>query len=208
MKLPENYMERVYSGWLGKVIGIRLGAAGGGLVLRAHPERVWELWEYPAQYKNFAADDDSNGPMFFIRSLRTASDLRSFSAQDVADALLNYAPMSTDFLVGRLWRVHRTHGLSEPAQRHSRAPQRQCGANGSTMAEQTAGKSSSTPGAWYPRQPRAGGPLKAEKKPPASPTAATACGAASYVACAISLAFVEPNLRLSWKGLALHPPRL
>ena len=30
MKLPENYMEQVYAGWMGKVIGIRLGAAVEG----------------------------------------------------------------------------------------------------------------------------------------------------------------------------------
>ena len=27
VKIPENYLEKVYAGWLGKVIGIRLGAA-------------------------------------------------------------------------------------------------------------------------------------------------------------------------------------
>ena len=42
--------------------------------------------------------------MFFIRSLEDCKDLQSFSAQDVADALLNYAPYRARiFLVGRLW---------------------------------------------------------------------------------------------------------
>ena len=127
MKLPENYMERVYSGWLGKVIGIRLGAAVEGWSYERIQNVFGSCGSIPPS-KNFAADDDSNGPMFFIRSLEDCRDLRSFSAQDVADALLNYAPMSTDFLVGRLWCLHRAYGLSEPAQRHSRAPQRQCGA--------------------------------------------------------------------------------
>ena len=26
MKIPQDYLRRVYAGWLGKVIGIRLGA--------------------------------------------------------------------------------------------------------------------------------------------------------------------------------------
>ncbi len=26
MSIPKDYFERVYSGWLGKIIGIRLGA--------------------------------------------------------------------------------------------------------------------------------------------------------------------------------------
>ena len=97
MKLPENYMERVYSGWLGKVIGIRLGAAVEGWSYERIQNVFGELWEYPAQYKNFAADDDSNGPMFFIRSLEDCKDLKDFSAQDVAEALLNYAPYEHGF---------------------------------------------------------------------------------------------------------------
>ena len=41
VKIPENYLEKVYAGWLGKVIGIRLGAAIEGVELPAHPECVW-----------------------------------------------------------------------------------------------------------------------------------------------------------------------
>lgn len=84
MKLPENYMERVYSGWLGKVIGIRLGAAVEGWSYERIQNVFGELWEYPAQYKNFAADDDSNGPMFFIRSLEDCKDPAELFRQDVA----------------------------------------------------------------------------------------------------------------------------
>ena len=69
MKIPENYFEKVYAGWLGKVIGIRLGAAIEGWTCQRIQNVFGELWDYPAQYKNFAADDDSNGPMFFIRAL-------------------------------------------------------------------------------------------------------------------------------------------
>ena len=78
MKLPENYMERVYSGWLGKVIGIRLGAAVEGWSYERIQNVFGELWEYPAQYKNFAADDDSNGPMFFIRFWEDQATRRAF----------------------------------------------------------------------------------------------------------------------------------
>ena len=27
MKIPEQYIEKVYAGWLGKLIGIRMGSA-------------------------------------------------------------------------------------------------------------------------------------------------------------------------------------
>ena len=136
MKLPENYMERVYSGWLGKVIGIRLGAAVEGWSYERIQNVFGELWEYPAQYKNFAADDDSNGPMFFIRSLEDCKDLQSFSAQDVADALLNYAPYEHGFFWWGGYGVSTEHTAylnlrnGIPAPRSGSVEQ-----NGSTMAE-------------------------------------------------------------------------
>ena len=66
MQIPKNYFEKVYAGWLGKVVGIRLGAAVEGWSYQRIQKVFGELWDYPVQYKNFAADDDSNGPVFFL----------------------------------------------------------------------------------------------------------------------------------------------
>ena len=68
-KIPENYLERVYAGWLGKIVGIRLGAAIEGWTYEKIQRVFGEIWDYPASYKNFAADDDSNGPLCLIRAL-------------------------------------------------------------------------------------------------------------------------------------------
>ena len=92
MKIPQDYLRRVYAGWLGKVIGIRLGAPIEGWSYEMIRNTFGELNGYPASYKNFAADDDSNGPLFFIRALEDCGDIGKFDAQDVANALLNYAP--------------------------------------------------------------------------------------------------------------------
>ena len=72
MKIAENYMEKVYAGWLGKIIGIRLGAPIEGWTYQRIRDVFGEVWSYPANYKNFAADDDSNGPLFFSGHWKTA----------------------------------------------------------------------------------------------------------------------------------------
>ena len=97
MKITENYMEKVYAGWLGKIIGIRLGAPIEGWTYQRIRDVFGEVWSYPADYKNFAADDDSNGPLFFIRALEDCEDSNNFSSKDVANALLNYAPYEHGF---------------------------------------------------------------------------------------------------------------
>lgn len=203
MKLPENYMERVYSGWLGKVIGIRLGAAVEGWSYERIQNVFGELWEYPAQYKNFAADDDSNGPMFFIRSLEDCKDLRSFSAQDVADALLNYAPYEHGFFWWGGYGVSTEHTAylnlrnGIPAPRSGSVEQ-----NGSTMAEQIGGQIFIDPwGLVSPGNPEQAARL-AEKAASVTHGGNGVWGGV-YVACAISLAFVEPNLE-SVLEKALH----
>ena len=53
--------------------------------------------EYPVDYQLFAADDDSNGPIFFVRALEDKEPEKPLEASDVADALLNYAPYEHGF---------------------------------------------------------------------------------------------------------------
>ena len=64
--MKQEYIEKIYSGWLAKIIGIRYGAPIEGWSY----EKIRNLFgdrlpDYPAAYKNFAADDDSNGPLVF-----------------------------------------------------------------------------------------------------------------------------------------------
>lgn len=90
--MTEGYLEKIYSGFLGMNIGIRLGAP-------VEPE-LWtyekirdtygEITDYVEDYKNFAADDDANGPVYFIRALIDDARDRELVPQDVARAWLNY----------------------------------------------------------------------------------------------------------------------
>ena len=50
MQISKNYFEKVYAGWLGKVVGIRLGAAVEGWSYQRIQKVFGELWDYPVQY--------------------------------------------------------------------------------------------------------------------------------------------------------------
>ncbi|WP_168120416.1 ADP-ribosylglycohydrolase family protein [Paenibacillus sp. HB172176] len=90
--LPSDYPERVYAGWLGKVIGVR----HGGNIEQWSYERIerafGEIAGYVHQFKNFAADDDTNGPLFFLRALEDYTHTRDITPEQMGLAWLNYAP--------------------------------------------------------------------------------------------------------------------
>jgi len=96
-----NYLEKLYSGFLGMNIGIRLGAPVEPTIWSY--ERIQstygEITDYVKEYKNFAADDDVNGPVFFLRALYDDALNRPLEPQDVARAWLNYAREG----VGMFW---------------------------------------------------------------------------------------------------------
>ncbi|MDE7021063.1 MAG: ADP-ribosylglycohydrolase family protein, partial [Lachnospiraceae bacterium] len=58
-----------------------------------------EITDYVKEYKNFAADDDANGPVYFLRALRDDAIDRELVPQDVANAWLNYTREG----VGMFW---------------------------------------------------------------------------------------------------------
>lgn len=88
-----NYLEKVYAGFLGMNIGIRLGAPVEPTIWTY--DRIYqtygEITDYVKEFKNFAADDDANGPVFFLRALLDDAVDRPLTPQDVARAWLNYA---------------------------------------------------------------------------------------------------------------------
>ncbi len=91
--IPDNYLEKVYSGMLGKIIGVRLGAPVELTIWTYEKIKViyGDIDSYIKEYKNFAADDDINGPVFFIRALKDYAKDRELEARDVGKAWLNYA---------------------------------------------------------------------------------------------------------------------
>lgn len=90
--ISENYCEKVYSGFLGMNIGIRLGSPVEPVSWTY--ERICEVYGdlrgYVRDYKNFSADDDLNGPWYFIRALYDDAAERELRPEDVGRAWLNY----------------------------------------------------------------------------------------------------------------------
>ena len=87
----DDILARIYAGILGKAIGVRLGAPVEPVIWTYERIRdsYGEVTGYLRDYRNFAADDDTNGPFYFIRAMRDYQ-LRP-TAQQVAQTWLNYA---------------------------------------------------------------------------------------------------------------------
>ncbi len=86
----DEYLLKVYSSWLGKVIGVRLGAPVESWSYEQIKEKYGEIAGYVKDndsYPIFAADDDTNGPLFFVRSLLEKTKV---TPEDIGNTFLNY----------------------------------------------------------------------------------------------------------------------
>jgi ADP-ribosylglycohydrolase len=141
LKMKAEYIEKIYAGWLAKIIGIRLGAPIEGWSYQKIKNIYGELDHYPVDYRDFAADDDSNGPLFFLRALEDSKNGVNLSSQDVARALLNYAPFEHGFFWWGGYGISTEHTAYLNLRAGIPAPL--CGSieqNGSTVAEQIGGQ--------------------------------------------------------------------
>lgn len=113
-RIPSDYIQRCYSGWLGKVIGVRHGAPIEGWTYEKIKRMIGEITGYLVDYRDFAADDDTNGPLFFLRALQDYG-LEAMPEQ-VGLTWLNYAPYEHGFYWwGGLWHFYGTHCVYELA---------------------------------------------------------------------------------------------
>lgn len=188
----KDYMERLYAGWLGKIIGIRLGAPVESWTYEKIRNIYGEPDGYVQDFRTFAADDDSNGPLFFLRALENSGHGADMTAQDVGDALLNYAPCEHGFFA---WGAS-TENLAYqnllrgvPAPRSGSIEQ-----NGVAMAEQIGGQIFiDTWGLVAPGNPALAAKL-AEKAASVTHGGNGVYGGI-FVAVCESLAFVEHDIR-------------
>lgn len=140
--LPKEYLEKVYAGFLGMNIGIRLGAP-------VEPsfwsyDRIAHVYGdirgYVKDFRHFAADDDANGPVFFLRALHDTNGQEP-TPGSVAEAWLNYAREG----VGLYWwggfGISTEHTAYLNLKRGVPAPQSgSIAQNGQTLAEQIGGQ--------------------------------------------------------------------
>ncbi len=140
--MDQTLLDKLYGGFLGMNVGIRLGAPVEPAIWTV--ERIartyGDIRGYVKEYKHFAADDDANGPVFFLRALDDTNGEEP-TPQSVAEAYLNYAREG----IGMFWWGGLGISTEHTAYLNllSGIPAPQSGSvrqNGSTVAEQIGGQ--------------------------------------------------------------------
>lgn len=205
--LPSDYRDRVYAGWLGKCIGVRLGVPVEGwsyAEIAAHLGEIGGLLPLP-DGKVFMPDDDTAFPMVLIRALEEYGP--ELTPAQIGDTVLNYLGDQR----GTLWwggygvstehtaYLNLRHGIAAP--RSGSITQ-----NGRQLAEQIGGQIfSDIWGLIAPNNPQ----RAAEYAARASSVTHDGAGidGARFVAGLVSQAFVTADpVALVETGLSLIPP--
>ncbi len=93
MTLPSDYLERVYAGVLGKIIGVYLGRPFEGWSYEAISENLGEINYYVHDRLNaplIVTDDDISGTFTFVRALQDYGYNRDLTAAQIGQTWLNY----------------------------------------------------------------------------------------------------------------------
>ena len=93
MSLPADYLERVYAGVLGKIIGVYLGRPFEGWSYEAISEHLGEINYYVHDKLNvplIVTDDDISGTFTFIRALEDYGYDPEISPAQIGQTWMNY----------------------------------------------------------------------------------------------------------------------
>ncbi|MEZ4635935.1 MAG: ADP-ribosylglycohydrolase family protein [Caldilineaceae bacterium] len=93
MPLPQDYLERVYAGVLGKIIGVYLGRPFEGWTYERISAELGEIWYYVHERFGvplIVTDDDISGTFTFLRALPDYGNSRDLSAAQIGQSWLNY----------------------------------------------------------------------------------------------------------------------
>jgi ADP-ribosylglycohydrolase len=93
MPLPTNYVERVYAGVLGKIIGVYLGRPFEGWSYERIMAELGEINYYVHEKLNvplIVTDDDISGTFTFLRALADYGNSKDLTPQQIGESWLNY----------------------------------------------------------------------------------------------------------------------
>ncbi len=93
MPLPNDYLERVYAGVLGKIIGVYLGRPFEGWTYDRIMAELGEIWYYVHERRNvplIVTDDDISGTFTFLRALPDYGNRRDLTPAQIGQSWLNY----------------------------------------------------------------------------------------------------------------------
>ncbi|WP_246569879.1 ADP-ribosylglycohydrolase family protein [Lentibacillus saliphilus] len=204
--MPADYIEKVYAGWLGKVIGVRHGANIENWTADRIEKAFGEVNGYLFDFTHFAADDDTNGPLFFLRALEDYTHTRDITAKEMGLTWLNYTADGHGFFWWGGYGVSTEDTAYQNLKSGIEAPTSgSIEQNGKTVAEQIGGQIFSD--AWgliAPGQPNLAAEY-AEKMASVSHDGNGKYGGMFIAAC-IAEAFVEQDVnKIIDAGLAVIP---
>lgn len=140
MKYLNDYRNKLYGGFLGKIIGVIHGANIEGWTYERIKSVFGEICEYPFKFKNFCSDDDINGPIFYMRALKDFS-YEEVDEKVMAHTLMNYIADEHGFFWWGGYGVSTEHTAYENLKNGILAPQSgSIEQNGKTIAEQIGGQ--------------------------------------------------------------------
>ncbi|MDZ4719077.1 MAG: ADP-ribosylglycohydrolase family protein, partial [Roseiflexaceae bacterium] len=93
MPLPNDYVERVYAGVLGKIIGVYLGRPFEGWSYERIMQELGEIWYYVHEQRKtplIVTDDDISGTFTFLRALPDYGNALDLSPAQIGETWLNY----------------------------------------------------------------------------------------------------------------------
>jgi len=93
MPLPSDYIDRVYAGVLGKIIGVYLGRPFEGWSYERIMAELGEVWYYVHDKIGvplIVTDDDISGTFTFVRALPDFGSRKDISAEQIGQTWLNY----------------------------------------------------------------------------------------------------------------------
>lgn len=194
MLTPSQIHHAIYAGFLGKAIGVRLGAPVEPTIWTYDRIRdtYGEITRYMRDFKTFAADDDTNGPVYFIRALRDFG--LDAGADEMGRTWLNYAADGHGMYWWGGFNVSTEHTAYTNLRAGIPAPRSgSIAQNGAAVAEQIGGQIFIDSWGWvFPGQPE----TAAERAAAAASVAHDGEGlnGARWVAAAIAAAFEAETL--------------
>src|ERR1700752_1319073 len=93
MHSSTDYLERVYAGVLGKIIGVYLGRPFEGWTHQRIENELGEIWDYVHEKLGVplvVADDDISGTFTFLRALQDHGGNAAITAEQIGLTWLNY----------------------------------------------------------------------------------------------------------------------
>lgn len=93
MPLPQDYIERVYAGVLGKIIGVYLGRPFEGWSYERILKELGEIWYYVHEQRGvplIVTDDDISGTFTFLRALPDYGNSLDLTPAQIGATWMNY----------------------------------------------------------------------------------------------------------------------